>query len=80
MSASVRTRQKKGFAFAVRDGYPELASEVVRVWERTRFKRSLRSIRARSRALRSNAPGVDLDSLGSDENEVSLTRRFHCSF
>ena len=42
---------EKGFAFAVREGCRELASEVGRVSERTRFKRSSRSIRARSRAL-----------------------------
>ena len=51
-SASVRV---KGFAFAVREGCRELTSEVGRVSERTRFKRSSRSIRARSRAHRSIA-------------------------
>ena len=50
-------------------------SEVGRDSERTRFKRSSRSIRSRSRALRSISPGVDLDSSGSDENEVSLARK-----
>ena len=40
---------EKGFAFAVREGCRELASKVGRVSERTRFKRSSRSIRARSR-------------------------------
>ena len=50
------------------------------VSERTSFKRSSRSIRARSRALRSIAPDVDLDSSGSsDENEVSLARRESCA-
>ena len=44
---------EKGFAFAVREGCRELASEVGRVSERTSFKRSARSIRVRSRALRS---------------------------
>ena len=39
-------RQKKGFAVAVREGCLELPSEVGRVSERTRFKRSSRSIRA----------------------------------
>ena len=61
---------EKGFAFAVREGCRELASEVGRVSERRRFKRS-----SRSRALRSIAPGVDLESSSSDENEVSLARR-----
>ena len=42
---------KQGFAFAVREGCRELASEVRRVSERTRFKRSSRSIRARSRGV-----------------------------
>ena len=65
----------KGFALAVREGCTELASEVGRVLERTRFKRSCRSIRARSRALRCIAPGVDSESSGSDENEESLARR-----
>ena len=37
---------EKGFAFAVREGCRELPSEVGRVSERTRFKRSSRSIRA----------------------------------
>ena len=66
---------EKGFAFEVREGCRELASEVSRVSERTRFKRSSRSICARSCAVRSFAPDVDLDSSGSDENEVSLARR-----
>ena len=47
---------EKGFAFAVRDGCRELASEVGRVSELTSFERSSRSIRARSRALRSIVP------------------------
>ena len=50
-------------------------SEVGRVLERTRFKRSSRSIRARSRALRSIAPDVDLECSSSDEDEVSLAQR-----
>ena len=68
-------RQKKGFASAVREGCRELAWEVGRVSERTRFKRSRRSIRARLCALRSISPDVDSDGSGSDENEVSLARR-----
>ena len=44
-----------GFAFAVREGWRELASEIGRVSKRTRFKRRFRSIRARSRALLSIA-------------------------
>ena len=47
---------EKGFAFAVREGCRELASEVGRVSERTSIKRSLRSIRVMSRALRSIVP------------------------
>ena len=65
---------KKGFAFAVRERCRELASEVGRVPERTRFKRRSRSIRARSRALRCDAPSVDSESSGADENEESLAR------
>ena len=63
---------EKGFAFAVRQGCRELASAVGLVSERTRFKRSSRSIRARSRALRSIAPDVGSDCSSSDENEVPL--------
>ena len=59
---------------AVREGRRELASEVGQVSERTRFKSSSRSIRARSRAFRSIAPGV-----GSDEGEVSLAHRESCA-
>ena len=58
MSASAR--MLKCFAFAVREGCRELASEVGRVSERTRFKSSSRSIRARSRAVRSVALDVVL--------------------
>ena len=71
LDVSIRTdASEKGFAFAVREGCRELASEVGCVSERTRFKRS-----SRSRALRSIAPDVDLESSSSDENEVSLARR-----
>ena len=64
-----------GSAFAVREGCRELASEVGRVLERTKFKSSSRSIRARSRALRSSARDVELECSSSDEDEVSLARR-----
>ena len=70
MSAS-----EKGFGFAIREGRRELAAEVGRVSERTRFKRSSGSSCARSRALRSIAPDVDLECSSSDEDEVSLARR-----
>ena len=66
---------EKGFAFAAREGCRELASEVGRVTERTRFKSSSRSIGARSRALRSIAPDAVLECSSSDEDEVSLARR-----
>ena len=72
MSASVRLCQKKGVRV---EGCRELASQVGRVSERTRFKRSSRSVRARSRALRSIAADVDLEGPGSDEKKVSLARR-----
>ena len=49
---------EKGFAFAPREGCLELASEVRRVSERTKFKRRSRSIRAESRALRTVVPGA----------------------
>ena len=65
----------KGFAFAVREGCRELFSEVVRVSERTRYKRSSRSVRARSRALRSIAPEDVLECSSSDEDEMSLAWR-----
>ena len=57
----------KGFASAVREGCPGP--------ERTRFKRSSRSIRARSRALRSIALEAGLESSSSDEDVMSLARR-----
>ena len=74
-SASVRMCQKKGFAFAVCEGCRELASEVGRVSERTRFNRSSRSIWARSRALRYNAPGAGLGCSSSNEDVMSIARR-----
>ena len=49
---------EKGFAFAVREGCRELASKGGGVSERTTSRRSSRSPRARSRALRSIAPCV----------------------
>ena len=51
---------EEGFVFADREGCRELASEVGRVSERTKFKRSSRSIRDRSCAIRSIAPDVVL--------------------
>ena len=66
---------EKGFAFAVREGCRELASEVERVSERTRFKRSSRSVRARSPALSSIAPEAVLECSSSDEDEMSLAQR-----
>ena len=66
---------EKGFAFAVREGCRELASELGRVSERARFKSSSGSIRARSRALPSIAPDDVLDCSCSEEGEVSLARR-----
>ena len=63
---------EKGLAFAVREGCRELALEVGLVSERARFKRSSRSIRAKSRALRYIAPDVGSDCSSSDENEASL--------
>ena len=78
-SAPVRMRQKKGLAFTVREGCRELASKVDRVSKRTRFKRSSKSIRVKSRALRSIAPDVELDSSSSDENDVSIAKRENCA-
>ena len=60
---------------ALEKGCRELASEVGRVSERTRFTRSSRSVRAWSRALRSIAPDVGLECSSSDENEGSLAGR-----
>ena len=73
--ASVRMPSEEGLAVAVREGCRELAWEVGRVSERPWFKRSSRSIRARSRALRSIAPDAVLECASSDEDEVSLARR-----
>ena len=50
---------EKGFSFAVREGRRQLASEVGRRGQK--FKSSSRSIRARSRALRSIALDVVLE-------------------
>ena len=47
----------------------------VAVSERTGFKRSSRSIRARSRALPSVGPDIGLECTCPDENAVSLARR-----
>ena len=63
---------EKGFAFALREGCRELASEVCRVSERTTFKRSSMSIRARTRGQRSIAPDVVLECSSSDEDVMSL--------
>ena len=63
---------EKGFTFADREGCRELASEFS---EQTRFKRSSRSIRARSRALRSILPEAGLECSSWDEDVMSLARR-----
>ena len=76
-SASVRKHRKKGFAFA---GCRELASEIGRVSERTVFKRSFRSIRARSRVLRSTSPEVGCNCPGSDEDEMALALKGRADF
>ena len=65
---------EKGFAFAVREGCRELASQVGRVSERTRFKSSSRSIRARwSRRL----PGSVVATSGSLGMEIDGVRCFN---
>ena len=56
-------------------GGRELVSEVGGVSERTSFKRSFRSIGARSHALRFIAPDADLEISCSGENEVSLSQK-----
>ena len=66
---------ERGFAFAVRDGCRELASEVGRVSEQTNFKRSCRSILARSRTLRFIAPDVGSECSSSVMGGVSLARK-----
>ena len=80
MSASVRMRQKKRVRVrGLREGCRELASEVGRVSERTRFKRSSRCIRAsRMRSVPSRQMSVWKCS-SSDENEVPLARRESCA-
>ena len=67
-----------GFVFAVRRGCLELALEVGRFSERTRFKRSSKSIRARSHALRFIASDAGLEFSGG-EDEVSLSHREGCA-
>ena len=67
---------KEGVTFDARrwfQGCRELASEVGRVSERTKFKRSSSSS-GPDRGRRSIAPDVDLESSGSDEKQVSLAR------
>ena len=66
---------EKGVTVAVRAGCRELASEVGRGSERTGFQRSSRSIRAKSRALRSTAPEAGLEFSSWDEEVMSLARR-----
>ena len=58
LTCTCRIASEKGFAFAVREGCRELVAEVGQVSVRTRLTRSSRSVRARSRALRSIAPEV----------------------
>ena len=65
-SASVRMHRKRALCPHRRGG---------RISERTRFKRSSRSIRARSRALRSVAPDVALECASLEEDVMSLARR-----
>ena len=62
MSASVPMRERKVSRWRFLKG----ASEVGRVSDRTRFKRSSRSLRARSPALCSIAPDVVLECSSSD--------------
>ena len=52
-----------------------MASEVGRVSERTRFKRTSMSIRARLRALRSIAPEASLECSSSDDDVMSLAHK-----
>ena len=59
---------EKGFAFAVREGCRELASEVGRFSEQTRFKRTSKSIRARSRHFIPSLLEVGFVSSSSDED------------
>ena len=66
---------ERGFAFAVRVGCRERASEVERVSERTWFWSSSSSVGAGSRALRSIAADAALWDSSSDEGEALLARR-----
>ena len=79
MSASALMRRKKVFAFAVRAGCRELASEVGRVSERTRFQRSSTIVRARSRALKTVASKAVSECFCSSGDEVSLSQRESCA-
>ena len=71
---------EKDFAFAVREGCRELAPASCRVSERTTLKRSCKSIRARSRALRSISPEVGLECSSSDEDEARALKESRADF
>ena len=74
-SCDVCAASEKGFPFAVREGCRQLSSEIGRVSERMRFWRSSRSVRARSRALRTPAPEAVSECSISGKDEVSRARR-----
>ena len=78
-SASVRMHRNGASRSQFVKGVPERASEVGRVSERTRFKRSSKSCRARSRALRSIALDVGVEYSSSAEDEVSLAMKESCA-
>ena len=73
MSATVRMYRKRASRSRFVKGVVSLPRKLVESRSGPGSKRSSKSIRTRSRALRSIAPDVVLDS--SDEGEVSLARR-----
>ena len=66
---------KEGFAFAVREGCRELASEVGSSLRADSFKRNSRSIRARARAFRCIGLEAVWECSSSDEDVMLLARR-----
>ena len=74
-SASVRMHRKRASHLRFVKDAASWPRRLVESSERTRFKRTPRSIRTRSRALRSIAPDVVLECTSSDEDVVSLAQR-----
>ena len=74
MSASVRMHQKWASRSRFVKDVASWRRKLVVSWSGQRFKRRSRSVRARSRALRT-MPDVVLECSSSDEDAMSLARR-----